>query len=159
MDNFMFGKVKKLLGIEGVKLELITPEKVTADLGLITGIIKLTSLSDNNQIEGISVKMIEKYTRGRGNNKLINEYPMGELVRKETIQISKNDVIELPFELEFVHIKSEMDKLGESNFLTRGLVGLAKKARGVKSEYTIKAEATIKGTTLNPFDIKTVILV
>ncbi|MBK8670856.1 MAG: hypothetical protein IPN89_15915 [Saprospiraceae bacterium] len=155
----MFGKVKKILGIEGVKLELIVPEKISSEVGIVTGIIKLTSLSDDNIVEGIHLKMIEKYSRGRGENKLINEYPMGELNRKEMISISKNDIIELTFELDFVHVKSEMDKLGESNFLTKGLVGLAKKARGVKSEYTIRAEANIKGTTLNPFDIKTIQLI
>lgn len=155
----MFGKVKKILGIEGVKLELIIPDKVTAETGIITGIIKLTSLSDNNTIEGIHLKMVEKYSRGRGEDKLINEYPMGELVKNDFIQISKNDIIEVPFEMEFVHVKSEMDKLGENNFFTRGLVGLAKKARGVKSEYTLRAEANVKGTTLNPFDIKPVVLV
>ena len=155
----MFGKVKKILGIEGVKLELIVPEKISSEVGIVTGIIKLTSLSDDNIVEGIHLKMIEKYSRGRGENKLINEYPMGELNRKEMISISKNDIIELTFELEFVHVKSEMDKLGESNFLTKGLVGLAKKARGVKSEYTIRAEANIKDTTLNPFDIKTIQLI
>ncbi len=155
----MFGKVKKIRGIEGVKLELIVPEKISSEVGIVTGIIKLTSLSDDNIVEGIHLKMIEKYSRGRGENKLINEYPMGELNRKEMISISKNDIIELTFELEFVHVKSEMDKLGESNFLTKGLVGLAKKARGVKSEYTIRAEANIKGTTLNPFDIKTIQLI
>jgi hypothetical protein len=155
----MFGKVKKILGIEGVKLELILPDKVSDETGIITGIIKLTSLSDNNIIEGIQLRMVEKYSRGRGDSKLINEYPMGELIKKDVIQISKNDIIEVPFEMEFVHVKSEMDKLGEGNFFTRGLVGLAKKARGVKSEYTLRAEANIKGTTLNPFDIKPVILV
>jgi len=155
----MFGKVKKMLGIEGAKLELIIPDKVTAETGIITGIIKLTSLSDNNIVESIHLQMIEKYSRGRGESKLINEYTMGELVKKENLNFSKNDIVEIPFEMEFVYVKSEMDKMGESNFFGRALVGLAKKARGVKSEYTIRAEANIKGTTLNPFDIKTVNLV
>jgi len=155
----MFGKVKKILGIEGVKLELIVPDKVSRDTGIITGIVKLTSLSDNNLIESIHLKMVEKYTRGRGDSKLINEYPMGQLLKKENITISKNDILEIPFEMEFVYVKSEMDKMGESNFITRGLVGLAKKARGVQSEYKLIAEANIKGTTLHPFDSKPINLV
>ena len=69
----MFGKVKKILGIEGVKLELIIPEKVNKESGIVTGVMKFTSLSDNNKIESIHIKMVEKYTRGRGNSKLINE--------------------------------------------------------------------------------------
>jgi SpoOM protein len=155
----MFGKVKKILGIEGVKLELIVPDKVSKEAGIVTGFVKLTSLSDNNLIESIQLKLVEKYSRGRGESKLINEYTMGTLLKKENITISKNDILEIPFELEFVFVKSEMDKMGESNFLARGLVGLAKKARAVHSEYKLIAEANIKGTTLHPFDTKPIKLV
>lgn len=153
----MFGKVKKILGIEGVKLELIIPEKVNKDTGIITGIIRLVSLSNENIIQGIHLKMVEKYTRGRRGNKLINEYVMGESVKTENLVISKNDILEIPFELEFVYAKSEMDKLEDSNIFTSGLVKIAKKLRGVQSEYTITGEANIKGTTLNPFDQKAII--
>lgn len=154
----MFGKVKKILGIEGVKLELIIPPKVESETGIITGFVKLTSLSDNNTIEKVHLKMIEKYTRGRKDNKLINEYLMGETTLREKISISKNDIIEIPFTLDFVFVKSEMDKLQESNFLSKGIINLAKKLRGVKSEFSVKAEATVKGTTLLPFDVKPVLL-
>lgn len=154
----MFGQVKKMLGIEGVKVELIIPEKINKEIGILGGIIKLTSLSDNNQIESIKVVMIEKYTRGRKDKKLINEYPMGELFQAENAVISKNDVIEIPFELEFIYVQSEMDKMGDSNFLAKGLVALAKKARGVKSEYSVRAEVKIKGNKLYPFDSKPIIL-
>lgn len=155
----MFGKIKKALGIESVKLELIIPESVDKNAGLITGFIRLTSLSDNNIVEKITVEMIEKYTRGRNENKLINEYPMGRIEKKEKIVFSKNDIIEIPFDMDFVFVQSEMDKLGENNFLTRGLVALAKKAKGVKSEFSVKAEAYVKGTTLHPFDVKPVKLI
>lgn len=155
----MFGTVKKILGIEGVKLELIIADKINKDSGIISGIIKLTSLSDNNIIENITLKMVEKYARGRGESKLINEYPMGELVQNDKVSISKNDIIEIPFEMDFVYVKSEMDRLEDNNFLAKGLVKLAKKVRGVSSEYTIRAEAKVKGTTLHPFDVKPVNLV
>lgn len=150
----MFGKFKKILGIEGVKLELIIPEKVSKDAGLVTGLIQLTSLSDNNLLESIEVIMTEKYYRGKKDSQLIDEYPMGKLFIRKPVTISRNDVVEIPFELNFVYVRSEMDKIEEKNFLSRGLVRLAKKLRGVKSEYYIKAEAKIKGTTLNPFDKK-----
>lgn len=155
----MFGTVKKILGIEGVKLELVVADKISKEAGIVSGIIKLTSLSDDNLVENISLKMVEKYSRGRGESKLINEYPMGELVKQEKVTISKNDIIEIPFEMEFVYVKSEMDKMEDNNFFAKGLVKLAKKVRGVSSEYTLRAEAKIKGTTLNPFDIKTINLI
>lgn len=155
----MFGKVKKILGIEGVKMELIIPQEASKDSGIITGFVKFTSLSDDNLIQSIEIQLIEKYTRGRGENKLINEYTMGQLVKKEDISISKNDVIEIPFELDFVFVKSEMDKMEENNFFTRALVKMAKKAKGVQSEYSVRAEAKIKGTTLNPIDNKSIKLI
>ena len=123
----MFGKVKKILGIEGVKLELFIPEKVNKETGIVTGVMKFTSLSDDNKIESIHLKIVEKYTRGRGNSKLINEYVM--------------------------------DRLQDNNFFTSGLVKLAKKLRGVHSEFSVRAEVSIKGTTLNPFDVKPVQLI
>lgn len=155
----MFGSVKKILGIEGVKLELSVADEVKKEAGIISGIIKLTSLSDNNLLESISIQMIEKYSRGRGDSRLINEYPMGNLVKKEKISIAKNDIIEIPFEMEFVYVQSEMDKIEDSNFMAKGLVKLAKKLRNVSSEYSLRAEAKIKGTTLSPFDVKAVKLV
>lgn len=154
----MFGKVKKILGIEGVKLELIIPEKISKETGLITGIIKLTSLSDDNHIEGIHLSLVEKYSRGRGGSKLINEYVMGETLTKDKLTISRNEIIEIPFELDFMFSKSEMDKLEENNFVTSGIVKLAKKIQGVSSEYYLRAEARIKGTTLHPMDNKPVLL-
>ena len=75
----MFGTVKKILGIEGVKLELVIADEVSKDAGIVSGFIKLTALSDGNLIENITLKMVEKYSHGRGDSQLINEYPMGEL--------------------------------------------------------------------------------
>lgn len=104
-----------MLGIEGAKLELIIPDKVTAETGIITGIIKLTSLSDNNIVESIHLQMIEKYSRGRGKVSWSMNILWANLW-KENLNFSKNDIVEIPFEMEFVYIKSEMDKMGESNF-------------------------------------------
>jgi len=154
----MFGSVKKILGIEGVKIELVIPEMANKNTGILTGYIKCISLSDNNIIESINLVLIEKYTRGKKENLLVDEYVMGKLTLTEKINISKNDVVEVPFEMSFIYVESEMDKLGQQNFLTRGFVNLAKRLRNVKSEYYVKAEAIVRGTKLNPFDKKSVVL-
>lgn len=146
----MFGKIKKILGIESVKIELIIPESINKNALILQGEIKLTSLSDDNKIEKIHVKLTEKYARGRGNDQLINEYLLGEITTKPNISIGKQDVIDVPFSLDFIYVESEMDKIGSSNIFTRGIVGLAKKIRNVKSEYFVTAECYVRGTTLNP---------
>ncbi|MCB0660892.1 MAG: sporulation protein [Saprospiraceae bacterium] len=154
----MFGKVKKILGIEGAKVDIIIPEKISKDAKVLHGILKITSLSNDNSIESIHVKLTERYSRGRGQDKLIDEYTMGQLDRKEKITVSKNEIIEVPFELDFVFVQSEMDRIGDNNFLAKGIVFLAKKARNVQSEYTVHAEVKVKGTTLNPIVSKPIIL-
>jgi hypothetical protein len=152
----MFGSVKKILGIEGVKLELIIPLEISKESLNIVGTIKLTSLSDNQLIESIHLTMVEKYSRGRGENKLINEYTLGEMTLNNPIKISKEDIIEVPFEMSFISGKSEMDRIADSNFFARGIVGLAKKLSAVSSVYTLRAEAHVKGTKLHPFDKKVI---
>ncbi|HRO09492.1 MAG TPA: hypothetical protein PK611_06840 [Saprospiraceae bacterium] len=150
----MFGGVKKVLGIEGVKIELLIPDSIESESGIVSGIVRMTSLTQKNIVESIHIKMIEKYERGRGKNKRINEYVMGQTIHKDRIYFAKDDIIEVPFVLKFVHVQSEMDKYEDVNFMVKGLVKFAKKLKGVQSAYSIHAEAKVKGTTLNPFDAK-----
>jgi hypothetical protein len=152
----VFDKIKKKLGIEGVKMSLEVPENIKKEAGLLPGHVQLTSLSDNNKILSIEIQIIEKYTRGRGNQKLIDEYAMGKTIMNKAFLLHKDDVIRIPFELEFAFVPSEMDRLEEKNFITKGLVRLAKKARGVTSEYSVRAHAVVEGTALHPHDTKVI---
>ena len=146
----MFGKVKKILGIEGVKMELSVPKGQNLKSEKITGTIKLTTQTESI-VETIDIKLIEKYTRGRGEEMLIDEYVLGEITLNEEITIKSDEIIEVPFELEFVYAKSAMDKLADDNILLRGPIRLAKMMKKVKSSYKIIAEAIVKDTKLHPF--------
>ncbi len=145
----MFGGIKKLLGIEGVKIDLEIKEPVSKKSKLIHGNVKLTTLRDSTII-GIAIKLVEKYHRGRKDSKLIDEYTIGFVELDETLHLSKDDIIEIPFELPFKITQSEMDKMQDSNFVAAGIVSIAKAIKGVKSEYRIEAEAIVTGTKLNP---------
>lgn len=154
----MLKRVKKWLGIEGVKLELSVPEEVDVNAESIDGSIYFSSMQEQLVTE-IKVYMVEKYYRGRKTGKLIDEYQLGEISMLEEIEIPANEIIEIKFNLPFSVMQSEMDELGSKNFLFRGLVATAKKIKGVKSEYKILAEANVKGTALSPFDSKILDLV
>jgi hypothetical protein len=153
----MFGGIKKMLGIEGVKIDIEIDQPISKKSSLITGHVKLTTLNESTVI-GVALKMVEKYQRGRSNSKLINEYTIGFVELEETFHLDKNDVIMIPFELPFKLNQSEMDKIEDSNFIASGIVKLAKFAKQVKSEYRIEAEAIVTGTKLNPLCKKEVIL-
>ncbi len=147
----MFGKVKKWLGIEGVKIEIVLPDAVRARDGVVEGVLRFQSM--NTQIvTNVKVAVYEKYSRGRGAEKLIDEYKLGEIELKETFEVPEGEIIEVDFELPFELVKSEMDEFGNRNFLFKGIANLAKTANAVKSYYRVEATAKVKGTALNPFD-------
>ena len=146
----MIKRLKNMLGIESVKIELEIPQEIEKKDQNIKGTIILTTLSDA-EVESISIKLIEKYTRGRKEAKLIDEYVISKILVEEKVSIGKGEMIKLPFDLPFKIVKSAMDELQGRNFLNGLFVGLAKKLKGVKSDYRILAEVNIKGTTLQPF--------
>ncbi|NUO02231.1 MAG: hypothetical protein HUU01_16630, partial [Saprospiraceae bacterium] len=82
----MFGKVKKWLGIEGVKLELLLPEEVSEKEGSVEGAILFQSMNPQTVTE-IRIVLIERYSRGRGSEKLIDEYELGSIVIRQNIEV------------------------------------------------------------------------
>ncbi len=151
----MFGKVKRWLGIEGVKLELEVPDQVREADGVVEGVLKFYSMNAQT-VTRIKVVLIEHYARGRGKDKLIDEYQLGEIELDRKIEIPANEPIEVPFKLPFTPIKSEVDAFGDRNILFGGIASVARIIRNAKSDYRLEAEARVKGTALNPFDKKPV---
>lgn len=149
----MFGKIKKVLGIEDVKLQLLLDGENRKDSGLVKGHVKITS-PRVSEIESIEIKLIELYARGRKSSKRIDEYTIAETILNDKMTIEANQIVEIPFELPFVISKSAVDKFSEKNVLYKGLAKLANWSRAVSSSYSVVATASVKGTRLNPFDQK-----
>ncbi|MFN7117253.1 MAG: sporulation protein [Saprospiraceae bacterium] len=149
----MFGKVKKWLGIEGVKIEILLPEEVRARDRVVEGKLRFQSMNTQT-VTNVNVAIFEKYSRGRGAEKLIDEYKLGEIALTEAFEVPEGEIVEVDFELPFQLVKSEMDEFADRNFLFRGVANLAKTANAVKSYYRVEATAKVKGTALNPFDSK-----
>jgi hypothetical protein len=149
----MFGKVKKWLGIEGVKLELLLPEEVSARDRQITGKLRFMSMNPQT-VTYIKVVLIEKYSRGRGNDKLIDEYELGNIELYEPFDVPAEEMVEIDFTLPYKLVKSDIEEWGDRNPLFGGLARMAKSMNAVHSNFRIEAEAKVKGTALNPFDKK-----
>ena len=147
----MFGRVKKWLGIEGVKLELVLPDYAFKEVGALSGSVRFYS-KNPQKVKSIRIVMVEKYARGRGKEKLIDEYELGEITLDNSFEVPENESVEVEFTLPFSLLKSEMDELGEKNILTGGLVKVAKLIRKVSSQFYVMAEAKVEGTALDPFD-------
>jgi hypothetical protein len=147
----MFGKVKRWLGIEGVKITMVLPAAVKASSGLIEGHLKFETLHPQ-VITHIRVSVTEKYIRGRWKNKLADLYKLGEIELDDVIEVPADTPILIDFKLPFVVAKSPMDEWGEKNYVFKKLVNTAKALKNVKSHFYVEAEAKVKGTALNPFD-------
>ncbi len=145
----MFGKVKKILGIEGVKIEIITDPSLSLSSESKEGIIKLRTKTNSN-VQSIHIRLVEKYSRGRGEDKLIDEYVLGETVLDEPMTIASDEIIEVPFNLDFVNARSEMDQMADGSFLLRGPIRIAKWIKKVNSMYRLEAHAHVEGTKLQP---------
>jgi hypothetical protein len=146
----MFGKVKQWLGIEGVKVELETPETVSEKSGTINGKIRFQSMHSQT-VTAVRIKLIERYSRGRGANKLVDEYTLAEMELLEEIQVPEGQLVEIDFSLPFKLVKSDVEAFGSRNLLFKGIAGVANFTRNVHAQFRVEAEATVRGTALSPF--------
>lgn len=143
--------MKQWLGIEGVKLELELPPKFSVDQGTVDGKVRLYS-KNAQTVSGLRLVLIEKYTRGREAEQLVDEYMLGELIIRDEIDVpAEGEIVEVPFSLPFEPMQSEIDEFGGKNILFRGLAWVARKTRNAESEYRVEAEAQVKGVGLSPF--------
>ncbi len=145
----MIGKVKKFLGIESVKINLEFPGKIPYDTGFLVGKVIIISKSKQT-IKSITVKLIERYTRGRKKSKLINEYTVGIVEFKKPFRIEPDKEMEFQFKMPINIVQSEMDKIGSKNFLSKGFVKVMKLMNNVKSEFRMEATAKVSGNAIPP---------
>lgn len=146
----MLKKVKKWFGIEGLKIAVQVEDAYERRDQKVTGVIVLQAKNEE-VVEGVTIKLIEKYARGRGSNKLIDEYVMCDEFIDETYDIEPMTIFEIPFIIEYSEKVSRMDELERSNFLLRGIVKTAKYIKKAKSTYRLEIEAKVKGTKFSPF--------
>lgn len=151
----MFGKVKKWLGIEGVKVEILVPEVIPAKSKTIQGKLRFESMNDQT-VTSIKVSLIEKYSRGRGKDRLVDEYELGSIRQKKSFTVAADTPLEIDFSLPFEMLQSDVDRIQGKNILYGGVARAAKMIRSVKSEFRMEAEATVKGVALPPFAKKIV---
>ena len=104
------------------------------------------------KINNITIKLIEKYSRGRGKAKLVDEYTVAILEMNDSFEITPEEIIEIPFSMDYEIALSEMDKLQKDSWFGGPIISLAKFVKKVKSEFSVVAEANVQGTTLHPFD-------
>lgn len=145
----MLKRVKKWLGIEGVKFTVEVPEEIFLREKKLTGRLIIESRQESD-IRRIKFRLIEKYSRGRGQNRLIDEYILGESRVDRMIHVEPGEPEELVFDLPFDPLYSEMDRWESNNLLMKGMVKTAKFLRNVKSQYRLEIEPDVAGMAISP---------
>lgn len=154
----MLGRVKKWLGIEGVKIDVIVPEEFKKSDQQINGTLVFESMNDQT-ITNIRIVLIERYARGRGKERLVDEYELGRFSKSVRVNVVADKKIEMDFTLPFNIVQSEIETFGEKNILFKGLSKVANWSRSVQSIYRIEAEVKVEGVALNPACKKEVVFV
>ena len=145
----MLKRVKKWLGIEGIKIE-IRPDDIPKHASAVTGTLVFSSMHEQT-ISSYTIKLIEKYSRGRRKKKITDEYLLGKMVVNELITVPDQSSVDKTFELEFEPMYSKIEIFGRKNPIFAGLSEVAKFTKGAKSVHRIEVEADVVGTALNPF--------
>ncbi len=147
----MFGKVKKWLGFDSVKVKLKPLEVYPRKVETINGELEL-SCKSTALVTYIKIKLIERYSRGRGENQKIDEYILGEWIHDEDIEIEENNPKIIFFKLPFSFQHSPMEKMEHSNVIGKGIAGIFKMMKAAKSDYRLEAQCLVDGSNKNPED-------
>lgn len=146
----MFGRLKKWMGIEGAKLRLHILPSYPLDVNTINGEIEIYSQSPQ-KVLSVQIKFYELYSRGKGEEKRIDEFLLGTWLLNEPFLIDEKKPKIQFFKLEFEKMNSNMDKIANKGIVRKGLVRFAKSMKGISSDYRIEAEAEVAGLNWKPF--------
>ncbi len=145
----MFGRVKKWFGIEGTKIRLHVLPTYPRDVETINGEIEIYSKRPE-KVLSIKLKFIEVYSRGRAEEKRIDEFLLGTWEHNEPIEVSDGNNQMIFFKLKCKPVESAIDKRASRGPLRKGLVSLMKSIKGVQSDYRVEAEAIVEDNSWNP---------
>lgn len=147
-------RLKKFLGIEGVKVSFDEFTRIDVDGNMVSGQLLIKS-NVPATILSINIQVIEQYQRGRKNDQRTSEFILlNKTIQPNHLVVNQEKTLEIPFNYKILQNKSEMDLLEERNFFIKPLIGLAKKLYRVKSIYTITATLQIEGIAIKPFSKK-----
>lgn len=143
-------KVKNILGIGGIKLNVVTDPIFDPTNSTISGKVVVTSKSEK-EVAGISVKLTETYQTGSGDSKTIKEFTLGETSIDRAFSIKTGETKEITFDLPYSYASSLNDRLKQSgSAVGKALGGLGKMLQQEKSTFFLTAQASLKGNVFPP---------
>ena len=147
----MISRLKNILGIEGVKIDIVAPDILDLSDEMLEFELHFHTKSEQ-LIESVNMRLIEKYKRGWGNSKLIDEYILFDETEDIQLSISPDERFTVPLSVDFSYTKSPVEKLGD-NILLRPISKLALLTKRAGSSFRLEVTASVKGVKMNPYSV------
>lgn len=144
----MLKRLKNLLGIEGVKLQV---EISDLSPGYAKGVLVLFAPAPF-EIQALNYKVEEEYIRGRFNSKKKDTYLLKQWDEEVDISVDSDTPTEYPIEIDYLEIKSPIDQWSSGHPAKKAIGSVAKLVAGVDSKIYLTVSAKVKGTALHPYD-------
>ncbi|MFT5823766.1 MAG: hypothetical protein ACI8ZM_005029 [Crocinitomix sp.] len=144
-----FQKMKSKLGIGGVKIEIKVPGQISKEGAKVVGSFQLSTKSDQ-EITVMSVKLVERYTTGRGDDEKTKDFTLGSQDYKDLFTIKTGETPTFEFDFPFEILNSNSDDLKEKGGLMGKLGSAAKFANKEVSEYFVEVDVDVKAAALDP---------
>lgn len=126
--------------MEGAKVRIQALDVYPEDVATVNGELEFSSVRPQT-VSYVRLRLLERYERGRGDNKKIDEYELGKWVHTEPFVVRKDEPKILFFALPFELLQSKMDQ--RQNSLLGFAARLAKTLYGVQSDYRLEVEALV----------------
>ena len=102
-------------------------------------------------VRALTLRLTERYTRGRGDHRRIDDYLLGELELDRAFSLAAREQVTIPFVLGFAERPNRLQEQLAPLPILGGLVRRAAHlANGVESVYTLTALASVAGVALDP---------
>ena len=139
-----------MLGVGGVKVEIVAPDEVKKENGRIDGMLKFTTKTDQT-VEGVKVEFLERFEYGAGAQRRVDRIKRG-MVEMAGFDIKANESKDVPFSVPFnfpvnmaeSSAKSLEDKGGVLGALGK-IGGMGENCKQGNRHFELAANANIKG--------------
>lgn len=153
----MIDRVRDFFGIEGLRLGLAVDGQPRLSDERIAGELTLDCLREQ-AVTALTLVLTERYTRGRGAERLIDTYELGRLTQATSLTVAGGEQVVLPFDLRFSPRRTPLDEALAGRPLGTYAKRLAELTIAAGSAFELSATAEVAGavvpaTTRLPLDL------
>ena len=152
----MFGKLKQLVGMVGVNVQLELEQQLALADDTVQGLIRVTAKQEQT-ITSVKATMKQSIREGTGENRTWRDYYIGEVMATSTpFTIKVGETKEFPFTLEFSRRRTFDQSMAEHGGVFGALGTIGKVMDNEQDTFWANAVADVKGAALDPSDTKQV---